>query len=363
MRYPSIDILRTLAIFLMVMVHFSENLSGYTFFSAELGAPLFSFLSGVSYCLWLNAQKKAGSTEENISKVSIRRGLFLIGIGFAFNILIWLPEDTFNWDVLTFLGTALLVLNVTRRFPLAVSVLLAILSLLVSPFLRSMVDYATYWESGHFEYDLTMSDVLIGFLATGFFPFFPWITFSLAGYVTSSFLFTTLSQPTSSARYTWPAVFLGLAFIATAMLALCAKSLIPQGIANHFLEGWTMFPATTEYILGTLGITIVLLGVMHHIVDSNPRLLRYEGCLSVAKTFSRYSLTIYVLHHIVHLWPLWIYGLATGNEPTYFWMDVMPVALSLPLGALFLAITYFLLRWLGPERSISVESWMRWLCD
>ena len=116
MRQPSIDILRTLAIFMMIQVHFVENLSaefeGWAGLSGSgaapvpwwlmtgLGAPLFTFLSGVSYRLWVTAQEARGRSDIEISKVTIRRGLFLFGLGLIFNVFIWLPEDIFNWDIL-----------------------------------------------------------------------------------------------------------------------------------------------------------------------------------------------------------------------------------------------------------------------
>ena len=363
MRYPSIDILRTFAIFVMVLVHFSENLSGYKLPFTGFGAPLFAFLSGVSYRLWVTGQQARGISEQDISKVSVRRGLFVFGVGFAFNILVWMPEDTFNWDVLTFVGAALLLLNGARRVPLVLSVLAAVMVLLVSPLLREMADYGAYWENLYFEYDMTLSDVLIGFLSTGYFPMFPWIAYSLAGFVTSSILFVEPAEPSGTRPSPWPTVLTGAAFSATALLVLLSRPYLPAVLSNTLLGGWTMYPSTTVYVLGTLGMTLMLIGLAHHGVDFNPRALRYGGLLSIAKTFSRYSLTIYVLHHVVHLWPLWIYGLVTGNDPTEFWMKAMPISVSIPLALLFLAGCYGLLRWLGPDRTYGIESWMRWLCD
>ena len=64
-----------------------------------------------------------------------------------------------------------------------------------------------------------------------------------------------------------------------------------------------------------------------------------------------------------HRWPLWLYGIATGVEPTYFWMKALPLTTSLPLAFLFLAGCFVVLRRLGPDRTYGIESWMRWLCD
>lgn len=370
MRYSSIDILRTIAIAVMVMVHFAENLSGYIVPFAGLGAPLFAFISGVSYCLWLNGQRARGTSESEISKISIRRGLFVFGVGFAFNIFVWLPEDTFNWDVLTFIGMALILLSFVRRIPLSISVLIAILALFISPILRAMADWNSYWVNGYFECDLTLSDVLIGFLATGYFPIFPWIAYSLTGFVTASLLLAeSEAEPdaeldsTASHPAPWRMMLLGAALLTTALITVQVRPYFPEMISKYVLGGWTMYPPTVEYVSGTLGMALLLFGVAHRWVDLNPRALRHEGWLNIAKTFSRYSFTIYVLHHLVHIWPLWIYAVATGYEPTYFWKNAMPTTVSLPLAFLFLACCYVALRWLGPNKSRGIEWLMRWLCD
>ena len=124
-----------------------------------------------------------------------------------------------------------------------------------------------------------------------------------------------------------------------------------------------MFPATQEFVVGSLGITLLLLAWLHHSVDRNPRVLRYEGVLGVVTVFSRYSFTVYVLHHVVHLWPLWIYGAFSGPEPTFYWRNAMPVWAAAVLGVVFLVCCYGILRGLGPDRTFGIESCMRWLCD
>ena len=90
-RLVSIDLLRTIAIVTMVLVHFAENLSGHTPAFAGIGAPLFVFLSGASYFLWSDARLARGESEVEVTRISVRRGLFVFGAGFAFNLFVWLP--------------------------------------------------------------------------------------------------------------------------------------------------------------------------------------------------------------------------------------------------------------------------------
>ncbi len=366
MRYPSIDILRTFAIVVMVLVHFGENLSGFHSPITGFGAPLFAFLAGVSYCLWSRAQTARGKSETEISRISVRRALFVFGVGFGFNIFVWLPEDVFNWDVLTFIGASLLLLSVVRHLPSPVLTTMAIASLLASPVLRELVEYSAYWQNGYFDPDMTLPDVIIGFLVTGYFPIFPWIAFPLVGFQAGAFLFANaadLVDADDSLPSPWPIVMTGIILFAASILLLSIRSYLSATISQKVFGGWTMFPATIEYVCCMLGLALVLLGLMHRYVDLNPAVTRYENVLKVPKAFSRYSFTIYVLHHIVHLWPLWIYALATGQESTELWMKAMPLAASIPLALLFLLCTYGLVCVLGDKRNYGIEACMRWLCD
>jgi hypothetical protein len=70
-----------------------------------------------------------------------------------------------------------------------------------------------------------------------------------------------------------------------------------------------------------------------------------------------------VLHHLVHVWPLWAYGLAQAGEPTEYWGKALPVWASMTLAAVFLVVCWVALRLLGPGRSWGLERCMRWLCD
>ncbi len=360
MRYPSIDIMRTLAIVVMVLTHFSENLSGHQLPFGGLGAPVFAFLSGLSYVLWVQGQQGKGRSESDISKISVRRGLFIFGVGFAFNVFVWMPEDTFNWDVLTFIGAALLLLNGARHVPPPTLVLMAVVSVLVSPILRIMANYDAYWVEGDYEGDLTLSDVLIGFLSTGYFPIFPWIAYSLTGFVTATAVF---AEPADSRRLSKKTALLGCLLIAASMATLLARPYLPDILANKVLGGWTMFPSTVVYVSATIGMTLTLFGIGHLWVDLNPQRERYSAALGITKTFSQYSLSIYVLHHLVHLWPLWIYGVAKGQEPTYYLGKVMSPMISLSLALVFMAACLIWFRWMGSGERRGIESWMRWLCD
>jgi len=362
-RFSSIDVLRTIAIFVMVFVHFSENLAGYTPDIAGFGAPLFVFLSGASYFLWSDGKLARGSDEQSVSKISVRRGLFVFGAGFAFNVLIWLPEDVFNWDVLTFIGSALLVLNILRRVPQPVCVFIACIVVLISPVLQQMADYVAFWEQGHFDYDWTLSDVLTGFIATGYFPMFPWIALSIAGYLCASQLFARTGTNHDRARMTNRLTLLGLSLAVASGVVIISRPLISSSAASRFLGGWDLYPPSTEYVLGTIGMAIVLFAVGHRLLDLQPVPRRWRGLVATAESFSRYSLTIYILHHIVHIWPLWVYGFSTTGDPQGYWQEAMPLWMACVLATIFLVGCWLLFHKFGARRIWGLERCMRWVCD
>ena len=368
MRYPSIDVLRTLAIAMMVVVHFTENLSAW--YGAQgnaglsvnafwrptgLAAPLFTFLSGVSYRLWIRGREARGDDDGVITKSTVRRGLFLLGLGFAFNVLVWLPEDTFNWDVLTFIGAAFLLLATCRDAPAGVILLMAAVAVVVSPALRHAADYASSWTTGYYDPDVTLGDVLLGFLCCGYFPIFPWIAYPLMGFAAAPAVLPAVGRPPSA----WPGR-LGVALVLVAAAALAARTAGWETLGGLRLPGWTMFPATTTYVCGTLGLALVLLPIAHRMFDGSPG----TGWLArVAGTYSRHSLSLYVLHHVVHVWPLWIWGAWTADDVTARWQMALPASAALGLAAAFLAAVYPLLRWMDATGRRGIEEWMRWLCD
>jgi uncharacterized membrane protein len=380
-RQASIDVLRATAIVLMVVVHFVENLSGWFAGDAEpfvgvhrvwwlptgWAAPMFAFLSGVSYRIWLGVQISRGRDPEAISRRTVRRGLFLIGLGFAFNVLLWLPEDVFNWDILTLVGGALLTLEIARRMPDAVILLAAALVIAVAPAMREAAGYHDYWAAGYYDYDFTLADVALGWLVTGYFPVFPWLAFPLAGY--------GLAPRLGYGDDPWPANrrTLGVAAVLVVLAAVlvCGWSIVPASIRGDTALAWTMFPASTAYVLGTLGGTTLALAALHSLLDG-PALagLQHDcawpcwpGVVSWATPLSRHALSIYLIHHAVHVWPLWAWSLATTGEATALWQVAMPPWASLILAAAFLVMAAVLCRWADRHRVVTAESLMRWLCD
>ena len=363
MRQSSIDILRTVAIALMVLVHFLENLAGAVWTPAGFGAPLFAFLAGVSFRLWVLSQEAKGRAAADITKVAVRRGLFLFGLGLAFNFFVWLPDDLYNWDVLTMIGTGLVVLAFARELPGGFLAFVCGVLFLLAPFLRVQADYDAHWLEGYFDGDRTLPDIVVGYLSTGYFPLFPWLLFPLAGYVAGKVVFPDPADGERSPPSVRPLLTLGVGLVVVSVLLRVVGPHLPDPLPTTVVKGWTMFPASPEYVTGVLGMALIAFGGLHVVIDRRQALARFPGVLAVARTMSQYSLTMYLLHHVLHLWPLWVCGSVYGTGATQFWRTAMSIEAAVALVPVCLAVCYLLFRVMARRQWPSVESLMRGVCD
>jgi len=255
----SIDVMRAVAILFMVLIHFVNNLSQREYASAfyydlanELGsfsAPAFSFLVGLSFWLWYLRESKRGRSEEEIKKIIFRRSIFLFFAGLTFATFIWLPASVFDWDILTFLGAATIIIFSMRKLPVKVLLGSIFVVLLLSPPLREFSGYAIHWDGAEYLYEFTMRDMVFGFLLEGYFPIFPWITFPLLGLIVGKVYFG--ANPSQKLEG-WGLPSIGVALMLVAKLA----SQIGSESQFYFSEV-TFYPASTTFILGVMGIILL----------------------------------------------------------------------------------------------------------
>jgi uncharacterized membrane protein len=370
-RYLSIDILRAVAILLMVQIHFVDDLSTTSAsppwlyaISCRLGewpAPLFALLMGLSFSLWTRKEESLGRADREITKIAVRRGIFLFVLGIVFNFLVWLPEGTFNWDILTLLGVSMVVLALVRKLPPAVLVIICLMVLLISPPLRTVGDYGAYWEQGYYTYDFTFRDVIFGFFVNGYFPLLPWIIFPLMGYIVGEVAFRPRG---SDARADWRLAAAGLGLMALSIVDVAVGGQAPYLFAKHYATGFALYPASTEYIFGMLGLSLLCLALLRHWIDRNERITGAGRVLTFFRRYSYLALTVYVAHLALHLWPLWLYGVWMGQEdPTYYWRQAMSTPMALGLAVAFVVLFYFVLILLERYKKLTLEWWMRWSCE
>ena len=346
-RFDSIDVLRAGAILLMVQIHFVQNLAKDTlaggsplyYASHALGmlpAPLFTFLAGMSLRLSLSRNPSGGDIGQEPALRHIRRGILVIFFGLVFATLVRMPDQVFAWDILPFIGTSLLVLFALRRLSPRALALTALLVVVLSPPLRILSNYAAHWPTGHrYLYAFTLGDVVWGFFANGYFPLFPWLVFPLAGFLFGGVL--RPDEPGSRAlRSALPVA--GLAFIALSLAGAWASGRV-TGFWLWYASPSRFYPATTTFILKALGAILCAFWFLHAWLDreAGPRL----PLLPFLRRYSRFSLTTYLVHHAVHLWPLLLVAYLQGRtDPWHFYAAAMPTAAALALAGIFVLLFY-----------------------
>ncbi|MBN2051612.1 MAG: DUF1624 domain-containing protein [Spirochaetales bacterium] len=368
--YPSLDILRGLAIILMVQIHFVQNLSprevGSSWLydvSMMLGgipAPLFSFLLGTSLFIWLQNRRAKGVSDEKISAVAFRRGAFLFFSGLLFAVAIWLPREVFNWDILTFLGASTLLLYAMRNLSIRSLLIILVAVLLISPPLRELSGYAAHWDPvwEEYLYDFTLPDVLLGFLLQGYFPMLPWIMFPLAGFIVGKVFFSeTGSERKESCLFVWGGI---LAASSALLIGLHSRT---SGVLAYYASPFTFYPGSTSFILGNLGLILIFLGILRRWTDQKgktPSGIVYR----FLERYSRFSLTVYIVHHVVHVWPLYVAALVAGeSDPFWFYADAVGTPMALALAAGFILLFYPVMGYLQKRKRYTFEGLLRWFSE
>jgi uncharacterized membrane protein len=346
-RFDSIDVLRAGAILLMVQVHFVQNLARDTltggsllyYASHALGmipAPLFTFLAGMSLRLSLSRKPGGGEPGQEPALRQSRRGVLIVFFGLVFATLVRMPDQVFAWDILPFIGASLLVLLALRRLSPRALALTAVLVAALSPPLRVLSNYAAHWPTGHtYRYAFTLQDVLWGFVANGYFPLFPWLVFPLAGFLVGGVLVSDASGG-HALRKALPVA--GLAFVALSLAGAWASGRV-AGFWLGYASPSRFYPATTTFVLKVLGAILCAFWFLHAWLDrgAGPR----PPLLPFLRRYSRYSLTTYVVHHAVHLWPLLLVAHLQGRtDPWHYYAAAMPTGAALALAGLFVLLFY-----------------------
>ena len=370
-RVASINIVRGFALICMVVIHFviyfgnAKAVDTWLYFGlnhilADWGASGFLIMMGASQVL--SAHKLAGPDGRLPFKRTLIRGVFIFLIGLLMLALAWGPANMWQWDILTLIGFATIILYFCRRLPSWCLLLLALMIAASTPLMRGGLDIASAWKSsmapvaiishyipnllfdpaGELPHAANVKSILLGFLLTGEFPVFPWLLFPLIGFVLGRRI--VLRRIPKDLPFLFTA---GVFFIALGLALAYAGSLRPEvSVIDGYIVPLSFYPNSFSMIFFQLGLSMTFIFFLYYRYDIRNTAQQKQGFWSgIFTRTSHSSLTFYFLHYLPIGWTLAIADLVWGGKHIYNLCGVIPAFLS---GLVAVTVLYGL-----------IEAWQR----
>jgi uncharacterized membrane protein len=229
-RLSYIDWMRGLACVLMFQTHCYDSwlspearksaVFGWSQLGGTLPAPLFIFLSGISFALVTERLREKGATSAAIAKTTIRRGAEVFALGLLFRLQEyalgygWSPwTDLLRVDVLNILGLSMMLMGLlcwisagrgpanssSLTLTVAASRTRGILAALASATLVAMSTPLLWTTHRPSHLPWPLESYVNGVHVFGqpqpwLFPMFPWSAFAFVGLAIGFFLFTDIAK-------------------------------------------------------------------------------------------------------------------------------------------------------------------------
>lgn len=347
-RILSIDLIRGFSIVFMVLVHFGiyfgNEDAGRNFAIiflnhclADWGAAVFLMTMGMSQVL--SARRMEKPDNRLLFKRALVRGIYIFGVGLLMLILAWGPGQIWWWDILTLMGVGTIVLFFCRFLQswFLIGVILAIMVL--TPWFRGAFNIAVDWE---FVANPVISQylpgmyieptveyqpaILKGLFLSGYFPVFPWIAFTIMGFVIGRRIVAQKMRRDLPFLLLGGAALLCLGFV----LSYAGRTRPPISVSTAWISPFCFYPDSFSLMNIQAGMSIVFFSMVYFFFDvrkKDPSKLGIMGRLFIQT--SNFSLTFYFLHYMLIGWPLAILYLFTGK---YMAGDLMGAAPALLCG-------------------------------
>jgi uncharacterized membrane protein len=318
-RLSYIDWMRGLACVLMFQTHCYDSwlspearkagVLPWSQLGGTLPAPLFLFLSGISFALVTERLREKGSSASAIAKTTIRRGAEIFALGLLFRVqeyalgYRWSPwTDLLRVDILNMLGLSMILMGIlcwlsaarrsksssappqiaaaSRNRGILASFLAATIVALATPLLWTTD--RPLWLPWPLESYINGVHVL-GKPQYWLFPLFPWSAFAFVGLAVGFFLFTDIAK-----RYE------GLIFAAlgaTGTLA-CLLSIELDESRVQLYSIYDYWHTSPDFFLMRCGILLIILFCVYAWCRWGLAQLGFSPIIQLGKT----SLLVYWVH-------------------------------------------------------------------
>jgi uncharacterized membrane protein len=371
-RVLSIDVFRGFALVFMVLLHFgiyfgNEEADRHflmIFFNhclGDWGAAAFLMMMGMSQVL--SAKRMEKPDNRLLFKRALVRGAYIFGVGLLMLLLAWGPTKIWLWDILTLMGVATVVLFFCRFLPSWALIGVGAAIMVVTPWLRDVFNVAADWEfvanpviwrylpgmliEPTVEYH--PAPILKGLFLSGDFPVFPWIVFSMIGFVIGRRIVEQKMRRDLPFLLLAGAVLLCLGFV----LAYLGRTQPPISVSIAWISPLCFCPDSFSLINIQAGISIIVFSAVYFFYDVRKKDKTKLGIFARLFTWtSNFSLTFYFLHYLLIGWPLAILYLITGEYMLSDLMGAVPALLCGLAAVTLLEIVIFFWEKAGSRYSL-----------
>jgi uncharacterized membrane protein len=286
-RLAYIDWMRGLACVLMFQTHCynswlspearQSSLYGWSQLGGTLPAPLFIFLSGVSFALVTERLREKGASSFVIARTTILRGAEIFGLGLLFRLqeyalgYRWVPwTDLLRVDVLNILGLSMVLMGVlcwlsaneSASSPAAAVVSSRNRGITAAIATAAIVALATppLWTTHRPSWLPWPLESYINGVHTfnqpqpWLFPIFPWVAFAFAGLAVGFFLFTDFAKRSEALAF---AALGGAGFLA------CALSVVFDASPIRLYAVYDYWHSGPNFFLMRCGILLLILSLVY----------------------------------------------------------------------------------------------------
>ena len=347
-RLNSIDIARAMAILLMVMCHFTIYIThpegayrNIFFFSnhilGDFPAAMFLFLVGVSLFVSINRSRQYGLSESSVFSRLIIRGSVLFIFGLIYESVVWGYSHSFDWDILTTIGSCILVLAFLRNLSSKQLVVIAIVVVILSPYLRHVFGYPAFWEKEEYMAPWTIREIFGGYFLNGFFPLLPWMAYSFIGYAVGKTVFVEQNASILSKNQMKIPIIGAILMVAGFSGFLINYYIGLSGIMALYVSELSFYPLSSTLFLIEGGFILLLFGLLNIRFDTKD--IRHP-VMNVLRRYSRYALSVYVIHHVLLIFVPRRIGLLLHQEDYFYYQNIFEPPTGLFLSVIFLFVFY-----------------------
>jgi len=318
-RLAYIDWMRGLACVLMFQTHCYDSwlspqarqssVYAWSQLGGTLPAPLFLFLSGVSFALVTERAREKGATPGQIAKTTILRGAEIFGLGLLFRIqeyalgYRWSPwTDLLRVDILNIIGLSMMLMGVlcwltANRAALSASTFsLTIsssrtrntISALLAATVIAMATPLLWTTHRPSRLPWPIESYLNGVHIFGnpqpwLFPLFPWSAFAFAGLAVGFFLFTPSAKRNEALSF---ATIGGMGVLA------CLFSLLLDRSPLRLYSVYDYWHTSPNFFLMRCGILLIILSIVYVWCRWGLAQISFGPIIQLGKT----SLLVYWVH-------------------------------------------------------------------